>query len=208
MAEDEAPEKRRSSGVLTAGVIGEDGFDKRVSAAYYLKSMDFMVDNEAKIEEQIAALDAEIAKIPEEKKKDLMAAQGKDLVQQADKIYFLRAEEFDAVLAAERLRQNWETRVELFGDELAFEPLTLDGALRNDTKALETGFAQVTTLKDDAERGILFLTPSRFIYKEHDVDSMVSKIAPYFKICMGMPVSSQYSLISSFKCYSFPYRYA
>jgi hypothetical protein len=102
-----------------------------------------------------------------------MEAEEKGMITQADKICFLRSEEFNAKLAAERLRQNWEFRVEIFGD-LAFEPLTLAGALRNDTKALETGFAQNTVAKDDAGRGIFFLSPAKYDKTEVDVNSMVS----------------------------------
>jgi hypothetical protein len=64
-----APAGRRRSSNILAGTIGENRFDNRVSAAYYLKSMSNLIDSEAKLTEQIDLLDAEIAKIPKDKKK-------------------------------------------------------------------------------------------------------------------------------------------
>lgn len=52
----------------------------------------------------------------------------------------------------------------------------MEGALRNDTAALETGFCQVTTLKDEAGRGILFLSPGKYDKAQVEVKSMVRMI--------------------------------
>ena len=52
-------------------------------------------------------------------------------------------------------------RIELFGPEKAFLPLTLDQALQDDEAALNMGFMRVVPAKDPAGRGILFADPSR-----------------------------------------------
>lgn len=113
-------ERRRSSGVLSTGVISKDRFDARVSAAYYLQSRQYLMDSESKLDVQISQLDEAISNLPSNTKQALEQAIQKGKVTQADKICVSRAEEFNTDLAAERLRQHWETRLEMFGPDLAF----------------------------------------------------------------------------------------
>lgn len=47
-------------------------------------------------------------------------------------IRFLRADDYDAKRAATRLVTYWESRLELFGPNRAFLPMTLDGAMADD----------------------------------------------------------------------------
>lgn len=53
---------------------------------------------------------------------------------------FLRAADFDPWAAASRLVQYWTMRRKFFGDDRAFLPMTLKGAMREDRKVLELGF--------------------------------------------------------------------
>ena len=64
-------------------------------------------------------------------------------------------------LAAIRIVKYWEKRLDLFGPEKAFLPLTLDGALKDDLPSLKIGFIRVTCTSDDSNRGLLFVDPSR-----------------------------------------------
>jgi CRAL/TRIO domain len=81
------------------------------------------------------------------------------------KLVFLRCEQFNAKLATERFVQYWEKRVEIFGAERAFLPLTLQttsGALDEDDKAaLRHGFVRLVPAKDPVGRAILFADSSR-----------------------------------------------
>ena len=52
---------------------------------------------------------------------------------------FLRCESFRPKDAAARLCGYWNRRIEIFGDERAFCPMTLGGALIDDGDALGTG---------------------------------------------------------------------
>jgi len=68
----------------------------------------------------------------------------------------------------------WEKRVGIFGDEKAFLPMTLSGALKGDERSLEIGFLRPTFQKDDAGRAILYVEPSRLpMDKNYDRHSMV-----------------------------------
>jgi len=48
------------------------------------------------------------------------------------KLIFLRCEVFNVDKSVRRFIKYWDTRLEVFGDELAFLPMTLDGAMQND----------------------------------------------------------------------------
>ena len=65
--------------------------------------------------------------------------------------------------ATKRIIAYWNKRVEVFGEEKAMLPMTLDLALDVDAdkKALEIAYSRITFQKDDAGRGIIFVDPSR-----------------------------------------------
>jgi len=112
------------------------------------------------IEEKIKELDNEMKKMPEKKKKGYKEAKEKcpDLVNDHDfKLMFLRCEVFNVQAAAHRLARYWDKRIEVFGPEKAFLPLTLEGALKDDHVALSIGHQQLTGHKDKDGRGIVFL---------------------------------------------------
>ena len=84
---------------------------------------------------------------------------------------------FDIKLALKRMVTNWEFRLKIFGKDFAYMPLTLDGALRNDILTLESDFVRVLEdVYDDSGRGILFVSPSKFINQQHNPLSMVRTI--------------------------------
>ena len=64
-------------------------------------------------------------------------------------------------LAAIRLLKYWSKRLELFGHEKAFLPLTLDGAYKDDDEQLKIGFWRVTQASDGDGRGILFIDTNK-----------------------------------------------
>mmetsp|Transcript_5449 Transcript_5449/g.8299 ORF Transcript_5449/g.8299 Transcript_5449/m.8299 type:complete len:350 (+) Transcript_5449:16-1065(+) len=56
---------------------------------------------------------------------------------ETDPRLFLIREDFDPFKAASRLVEYWNLRVEIFGDERAFLPMTLDGALYGDSSLIQ-----------------------------------------------------------------------
>jgi len=72
------------------------------------------------------------------------------------------------------LIKYWDKRIFIFGEEKAFLPLTLEGALRDDEVALERGFSRlVPGAKDPMGRSIVFLDPSRLDRSKYERNSMV-----------------------------------
>ena len=90
-----------------------------------------------------------------------------ELLTDAFKLQFLRCECFDAVKAAQRYCAYWEKRLELFGDERAFAPFTLQ-SMEGDMKPLQIGALQVIRRSKTAapdsnadERDILYMDSSK-----------------------------------------------
>lgn len=65
-------------------------------------------------------------------------------------------------LAAERLMNYWNRRIESFGPDKAFLPMTQKGALKDDWKALEYGFFSVLPAgKGAMGRGLVYVNLNR-----------------------------------------------
>ena len=91
-----------------------------------------------------------------EKKGYLMA---KDVVpdecNDAHKLMFLRCEVFDVDRAVGRFVKYWNTRVAVFGEDKAFLPLTIDGALKDDIDSIKVDYLQIADKTDPEGRAIL-----------------------------------------------------
>jgi CRAL/TRIO domain len=67
--------------------------------------------------------------------------------------------DFSLQLAVKRFVKYWEKRVEAFGPIHAFQPLTLDGPLKDDTATLDIGVLAIIRRKN--ARNILYFDPSK-----------------------------------------------
>jgi hypothetical protein len=82
------------------------------------------------------------------------------------RIMFLRAEHFDAKLAAERLVRFFELKKRLFGRDRLVKDITLEDLDEDDMETLETGgVGQVSPLKDMAGRPIVCFLQALRKYK-------------------------------------------
>jgi len=70
-------------------------------------------------------------------------------------IKFLRKHNFNAEKSAQDLVSYWEIRKTFFGDEKAFLPMTIRGAMKDDVGALETGFIQILG-SDEYGRAVVY----------------------------------------------------
>lgn len=68
---------------------------------------------------------------------------------------FLRTTQFDPWSAASRLVAYWKYRKETFGDDKAFLPMTLDGAMKDDRQIFDLGFCALLP-PDNGGRPIVF----------------------------------------------------
>ena len=60
-------------------------------------------------------------------------------------------------MAAKKMANYWEQRYRLFGPEKFFLPLTLKGALSEDSLALSRGYVQLLPCNDSAGRAVIFM---------------------------------------------------
>lgn len=116
------------------------------------------IENE---ESLLSNLDAELSNIPENRKSVFTEAQRvcPQLVNAKARLAFLRTEEYNAKLAANRLAAYWEQKKKLFGAEKCFLPVTLKGALEDDGFALSLGLVRILPWKDKQGRQAIFLNP-------------------------------------------------
>ena len=86
-------------------------------------------------------------------------------------LMFLEAENHDPKAAAVKLAKYWEARVALFGEERAYLPMTLAGAMKEEAMNLATRrIWQLLAATDAAGRAIIFLTPSRRNFAEYSIE--------------------------------------
>ena len=84
---------------------------------------------------------------------------------------------YHSQLAAKRYCLYWEKRLEVCGPDKAFLPMTLDGAVRDDTAALEIGFFNYMAGHADSQgRGILYLEPGKQDRTKYSRESMIRAV--------------------------------
>jgi hypothetical protein len=88
------------------------------------------------------------------------------------KLIFLRAEEYDAKKAANRLEKHFARKLELFGEDKLAKKITLDDLDENCMKVLNEGPMLELPHTDQTGRPILFFNLGKFTWS--DPTSMVS----------------------------------
>jgi hypothetical protein len=135
------------------------------------------VENPDLIAAKLGELEEELSQLSDEDSQGWTQAKAKcspDLINDDFKLMFLRCEVFNADLAAKRIGKYWNKRISVFGQDKAFLPMTLDGALKDDHISLGVGFARlVVPAKDPAGRSIIFADPSKLDSTKYDRESMV-----------------------------------
>mmetsp|Transcript_16128 Transcript_16128/g.46289 ORF Transcript_16128/g.46289 Transcript_16128/m.46289 type:complete len:295 (+) Transcript_16128:238-1122(+) len=134
------------------------------------------VETEQKVLDALQRLKEEIDDMSAETKANWLKAKERcpsKLVDDRHFLLFLRCEVFNVDLAAERLIKYWDKRVELFGEDKAFLPLTLDGALKGDETSLGMAFIQSTEHADAEGRRIILGDPSKLDKTKYTRESMV-----------------------------------
>mmetsp|Transcript_27531 Transcript_27531/g.40462 ORF Transcript_27531/g.40462 Transcript_27531/m.40462 type:complete len:301 (-) Transcript_27531:105-1007(-) len=152
---------------LPAAVAGVDPYEGTIEP---------IEETETLLAESFQALETELDKITE--KDNWLQAQEKcpELLDDSFKLMFLRCEKFDAKEAAERVVRYWNRRVEVFGPTNAFLPLTLDGAMSDESNkaAFSTGLLRLLVgVEDPVGRPVIFCDPSRQRPGEYERNAMV-----------------------------------
>ena len=73
---------------------------------------------------------------------------------ECDKLVFLRCEVFNVDQAVCRFVKYWNARIQVFGEEKAFLPMTIDGAMKDDAECIQLGYLQVASQVDPDGRAI------------------------------------------------------
>ena len=122
------------------------------------------------VEKALKDLDDEIEKLPSDQKGALEKAMqmSKDYVSSNFRLKFLRAEKFDAHLAAERMALHFEEKLELFGEEKLAREIIQSDLDEDDMASLSSGYLQVLDALDFSERKVIFYYKALSNIVEHD----------------------------------------
>ena len=86
------------------------------------------------------------------------------------KLLFLRCEENNIPLAAQRLALYWQYRLDGFGEDRCFEPMTLAGAMRDEVVNMaKSGFFQLMPNTDAAGRAIICCRAEKRDFSQYSV---------------------------------------
>lgn len=122
-----------------------------------LKELHIQIDNISKNKRE--AYDQATVKCPE-------------LLSDKFKLMFLRSEVFKTDLAANRITKYWTKRLDIFGPDRAFLPLTQSEALKDDKVALGFGFVKLVPSKDPTGRSIAYFDVSKQDKNKYERKSM------------------------------------
>ena len=126
----------------------------------------------ARSPEAIANFNREISELPEGTTTEYYRAvvECPSSVDHLHKFVFLDYQNGDAKKAAQSMAAYWKGRVTVFGPDLAYLPMTLAHAVRDEVMNIATRrIWQVLPVTDAAGRAVLFFSPSRRNFEEHGV---------------------------------------
>jgi len=112
------------------------------------------------VTEKLIKFDEVLGSIDTKKKIECMMAQEKspDLCGDDFKLAFLRCEVFEVKPAVDRWIKYWKMRVSILGEEKAFLPLTLEGAMEGQEKVISCSYVTVAAGATDPDgRAIILL---------------------------------------------------
>lgn len=111
------------------------------------------------INSALAEMQKELSDIPATEKVAMVQAQRlkPQVLDDEHVLQFLWAENFNAPDAARRLARYWNDRYQLFGPDKFCLPMTLKGALKDDSLALSRGYVQLLPETDTAGRAVVYI---------------------------------------------------
>lgn len=132
-------------------------------------------ENDDFVSKKMKSFEAQIEAASKDDKKYLLMAQEKcpEILTKEFQLMFLRCEMFRVKLAVDRYMYYWKKRVEVFGEEKAFLPLTLEGALKDDTETVRRGVYSLLSSTDEMGRAFLLFDPSLQDKTKYSRESMV-----------------------------------
>jgi hypothetical protein len=160
----------KSADALFARELSEMSMDEREQVYYDVHGVSTSAVEETAefIAQSLAKLDKEIAKIDKKKAFDFARVQNPSFVDsRKSKLKFLRADQFDCRLAANRIVRFYDSKLELFGKSKLTQDIRLtDLSDEDDRVCVESGVGQVLPRRDRAGRAI-FAWSSPLLPAEH-----------------------------------------
>jgi hypothetical protein len=151
--------------VLIAQAMNSLSIEERRNALHDIHGVADIDDDDPQfIERKLADLEIELCHVPEKQAYYMAKSSSPAYVADRDfRLLFLRADGFDAKAAALRMARHFETKLDLFGQEVLGREVRLSDLDELDMKALKSGFLQWLPHRDRAGRAVMFWTPGGHI---------------------------------------------
>lgn len=137
--------------------------------------------------DSLARLDGEIRRLPSAQTAAYRRAtvECPDQVSDERKMAFLDYEQSEPSLAAKRLVDYWNFRLDVFGADRCFLPMTLNGAMKDEVVPMtKQCILQLMPVTDTAGRAILFFSPNRRNFDVYGVEQEFRALLYFFETIM------------------------
>mmetsp|Transcript_5570 Transcript_5570/g.8340 ORF Transcript_5570/g.8340 Transcript_5570/m.8340 type:complete len:506 (-) Transcript_5570:491-2008(-) len=128
------------------------------------------------VDKRIARFDDSMSRIPARDRKAYNRALFLKPKLQNDrkfKLQFLRADEFDADKAAERMTKYFQQKMDLFGEEKVAKKLTMDDLKEEDLYLYEIGYMTILPFTDRSGRPIIFGDGNKLDFDRMTIDNIL-----------------------------------
>jgi hypothetical protein len=109
-------------------------------------------------------------------------------------LMFLRSVSYNALEAARKIVDFFESKMQLFGEEKLAKTITLEDLDEDDIEALETGSVRYLHRKEQSCRAILFVQPREYRYKHWK--NQVRRLIPYYYVSSDHSANIELTLTS------------
>jgi len=154
------------------------------------------------VQEKVAEFDRMLDDVRLEKKTAYAMAQEKcpGLCGEKFKLVFLRCEVFKVKRAVDRWIKYWDKRLDLFGKEKAFLPMTLDGAMEGCEKVAGSNYLSVAEGTTDPDGRAIMLFDFREEAKDHSSEDLLKTIWYQAHIALKSDLAQKKGIVLFVRC--------
>ncbi len=171
MEEETIPEGKTISSLPATEDLGDEfiselnklSIQERDGAIYDLHGVSSISEEDPElIRIALDSFEIELNSIPDREKQAYLLAREQSLEHVTNEkflLMFLRGNHFDSKLAAARFVGFFKFKMELFGKDKLGRDIRVNDLNEEDMVCLESGFAQILSTRDRADRAVFFLVP-------------------------------------------------
>ena len=152
--------------------------------------------------DKLAKFNHVLNNIDTQKKVACMMAQETSPDQSRDgfKIAFLRCNSFEVELSVDCWIKYWDLRLSIFGEEKAFLPMTLEGAMEGSKKAVSSTYMKVAKSMTDPDGPAICLFDFREEKGDISNDDLFKAVYYNWHVCLSTELTQKKGVVAYFRC--------